>query len=106
MIRKHIEFTDTESIQMFSGFRGSGKTTELYRLKKSLEGQGYVVLYGDALGDPNPAQEIDILDLLIVLRARSTILAGVGLGDIGKDSYWTRLTKYLTTTEVELDEVG
>lgn len=52
---------------MFSGFRGSGKTTELFRLKKSLEESGYVVLYGDALKYLNPAQEIDISDLLIVL---------------------------------------
>ncbi len=49
LMRKHIEWSETDSIQMFSGFRGSGKTTELLRLKKDLESQGYVVLYGDAL---------------------------------------------------------
>ena len=67
LMRRNIEFCDTESIQRFSGFRGSGKTTELFRLKKSLEESGYVVLYGDALKYLNPAQEIDISDLLIVL---------------------------------------
>ena len=35
-LREHIEFTDFESVQFFSGFRGSGKSTELLRLKRDL----------------------------------------------------------------------
>jgi hypothetical protein len=107
LMRVLIELTATESLQMFSGFRGSGKTTELLRLKKSLEEQGYVVLYGDALEYLSPAQEIDISNLLIVLAGTfSDALEAQGLGEIGKDAYWTRLTNYLTTTKVELDEAG
>src|SRR5208282_5743212 len=88
LMRVLIELTATESIQMFSGFRGSGKTTELFRLKKSLEDQGYVVLYGDALEYLNPAQEIDISNLLIVLAGTfSDALEAQGLGNIGKDAY-------------------
>jgi hypothetical protein len=103
----HIEWSDTESIQMFSGFRGSGKTTELFRLKKTLENKGYVVLYGDALEYLNPAQEIDISDLLIALAGTfSDALESEDLAAIGKDGYWTRFVHYLTTTKVELDEVG
>jgi hypothetical protein len=105
LMRVLIELTATESIQMFSGFRGSGKTTELFRLKKSLEAEGYVVLYGDALEYLNPAQEIDISDLLIVLAGTfSDALEAEGLGDIGRDDYWTRLKNYLTTTTVMVDE--
>src|SRR5688500_4143659 len=64
---RHIRYTDVQSMQMFSGFRGSGKTTELFRLRKDLEERGYVVLYGDALEYLNPAEPIDISNLLIVL---------------------------------------
>lgn len=107
LMRTLIELSVTESIQMFSGFRGSGKTTELFRLKQNLEAQGYVVLYGDALAYLSPAQEIDISNLLIVLAGTfSDALEKEGLGEIGRDAYWTRLSHYLTTTKVELDELG
>ena len=107
LMRRNIEFCDTESIQMFSGFRGSGKTTELFRLKKSLEESGYVVLYGDALKYLNPAQEIDISDLLIVLAGTfSDALEAENLASIGKDSYWDRFAHYLTTTKVDFGEMG
>jgi hypothetical protein len=107
LMQKHIEWSENESIQMLSGFRGSGKTTELFRLKKALESQGYVVLYGDALEYLNPAQEIDISDLLIVLAGTfSDALEEEGLESIGKDSYWNRFKNYLTATNVNLDEAG
>ena len=62
-----INFDGVESIRLFSGFRGSGKTTELLRLKRALEIQGYVVLYADALEYVNAAEPIEIGDLLIAL---------------------------------------
>ena len=40
LLQSHIEFADVESLQMFSGFRGSGKTTELFRLRKRLQEKG------------------------------------------------------------------
>ena len=49
LMSQHIAWSAPESLQMFSGFRGCGKTTELLRLKQNLGDQGYVVLYGDAL---------------------------------------------------------
>ena len=67
LIRRHIELSDAESVQLFSGFRGSGKTTELFRLQMQLRDAGQVVLYSDALDYINPAEPIDITDLLIVL---------------------------------------
>lgn len=107
LMRRHIEWNDTESIQMFSGFRGSGKTTELLRLKQCLEAQGYVVLYADALTYLNPAQEIDISDLLIVLAgAFSDALKKEGFAAIDKDSYWGRFVKFLTTTDVNISDFG
>jgi hypothetical protein len=103
----HIEFSEIESIQMFSGFRGSGKTTELLRLQKLLEDQGYFVLYADALEYVNPAEPIGITDLLIAMAGAfsDALEPKVGVG-ITKASFWARLTNFLTTTEVKVKEAG
>jgi len=107
LMRQHIEWSTTESIQMFSGFRGSGKTTELFRLRKDLVDKGYLVLYGDALKYLNPGQEIDITDLLIVLAGTfSDALEEMGATSLVHDSYWDRLKNYLSTTKIELGEIG
>ncbi|HEV7858857.1 MAG TPA: hypothetical protein VGO91_09535 [Pyrinomonadaceae bacterium] len=111
-LKRHIEFSDYESLQLFSGFRGSGKTTELFRLRKRLEQAGYVVLYVDAIDYINPSEEISISDLLIVLAGAfsdaleewaKTLQEAVQLTE---ESYWTRLRNYLTNTTVSLTEVG
>jgi len=41
----------TPTCQLFAGHRGCGKSTELQRLKKTLEDDGYFVTYFDAEGD-------------------------------------------------------
>jgi hypothetical protein len=107
-LHSHIELTDVESVQFFSGFRGSGKTTELLRLKQKLESEPYFVIYADALKYINPADEIDITDLLIViggafsdaLEAAENIRA-----NIQGEGYWTRLKNFLSKTEVTLTEL-
>jgi hypothetical protein len=107
LMAQRIEFSDIESIQMFSGFRGSGKTTELFRLRQQLEAQGYVVLYGDALKYLNPAQEIDISDLLLVLAGTfSDALEDEKLASIGTDNYWNRFINFLTKTQVDVGDLG
>src|ERR1700716_75752 len=37
LLARHIELSEGDSIQFFSGFRGSGKTTELRRLEQKLK---------------------------------------------------------------------
>lgn len=103
-----IEYSELESSQFFSGFRGSGKTTELFRLKSRLEESGYIVLYADALAYINPAQPLDISDLLIVLAgAFSDALEKFDPEiQIAGESYWTRLSSYLTDTKVDLPEIS
>ncbi len=106
-MRKRIEFASTDSFQLFSGFRGSGKTTELRRLKGELEAQGYFVLYGDALKYLNPSIKIDISDLLLVIAGTfSDALEEAGFSSVANDSYWHRFVNFLTKTKVNLDELG
>ena len=48
---------------LLTGHRGCGKTTELYRLKRRLEKEGYFVLYWEAESELNPhtAEWVDII---------------------------------------------
>jgi hypothetical protein len=104
-LKEHIELTEVESMQFFSGFRGSGKTTELYRLKSKLEADGYFVIYANALDYINPADELDITDLLIVLAGAFSDALDEELGtDIKHESYWERIKQYLLNTNLEVSE--
>ena len=106
LLGRHIQYSGSESLQLFSGFRGAGKTTQLFRLRRQLQEKGCVVLYGDALGYLNPAEPLTIEILLVILAGSfSDALKEAGI-DIGSDSYWSRLWHYLTTTTVEVKQVG
>lgn len=104
-IRDQIELSGGESTIFLSGFRGSGKTTELLRLKHELE-PDYVVIYADAIDYLNPSQPIEISSLLIVLAGAFDDAARAEGIKLAGDSYWTRFSHWLTTTDVGLKEVG
>jgi hypothetical protein len=101
-----IEWDGHEGIHLFSGFRGSGKTTELKRMKQDLESKGYFVLMADALDYINPAGIIEISDLLIALAGAFNDQLEAALKiDLAHESYWTRLRNFLNT-RVNLKELG
>ena len=105
VMQTRIDFSDVQSVQLFSGFRGAGKTTELFRLKQRLEDTGHVVLYADALEYVSQSDEVDISNLLIVLAgAFSDALKEQAHIDIADESYWQRFTNYLTRTTIEVTE--
>ena len=107
LIGREIEFAEIESLTLLSGFRGSGKSTELNRLARSLKDKGFLVLQQDALNYLNPGEEIDIVTLLNALAgAFSDALTGQEIGEPLKQSYWKRLGTYLKTTGVKLEEIG
>lgn len=51
--------------QLYSGYRGSGKTTELLRLKKDLEDRGHVVVYFAADEADLSVQDAQYTDILL-----------------------------------------
>jgi hypothetical protein len=106
LLQRAIEFADVESLNLFSGFRGSGKTTELYRLRKNLEEHGFVVLYADALDYLSPATPIGIADLLIILAGAFSDALEERKIDLRSESLWKRFENYLKTTIVNLKEIG
>ena len=111
LLQRYVEYSGVESLQLFSGFRGSGKSTELLRLKHQLEGEGYAVLYADAVRYINPSEEIDISDLLIVLAGAFSDALEKWAGNLAQvrlvdESYWTRLKNFVTRTSASLTEAN
>lgn len=102
-----IEWGHEQSLQLFSGFRGMGKTTELFRLQKELEDNGHLVLYADALDYLSPSEEIDIATMLMsVAGAFGDQLEEItGIRATG-ESFWQRITNYLTKTSIEVGELS
>ena len=47
LLARAIEFSPGQSVQLLSGFRGTGKTTELRRLESRLIREGYKVVFID-----------------------------------------------------------
>ena len=103
LMQRHIELNPVESLQLFSGFRGSGKTTELFRLRSRLQAEDYIVLYANALTYLNPSAPVEISDLIYVLAgAFSDALDDlVGL-DIERESFWARFATFLSKADVKI----
>jgi hypothetical protein len=60
-VRRSHDFT----YQLYSGYRGSGKTTELLRLKKDLEDRGHLVVYFAADEEDISVQDAQYTDILL-----------------------------------------
>jgi len=107
---------DRPDFKLFSGHRGVGKTSELYRLQALLErrigdSKGYVVLYCDVT-EQLDLNDLDLPDLLIFLAAQLQIqlpkrLDGFSATTVYLKRVWEDLSSLLTTkvavTGVEVD---
>jgi hypothetical protein len=106
LMHKHISRQPVQSFQTFSGFRGSGKTTELFRLRHVLRKDGCLVFYADALKYLSPADTVDIADMLLVIAgAFNDQLIEQGHGDAMHESWWRRAWNYLKTTNVDVKDL-
>jgi hypothetical protein len=98
-MRQRILLSDDPVRQLFTGFPGSGKSTELRRLKKELEDQGAVVILIDADDYLNLQVPIQISDILILVAAgvdswleqhQSTLMTGA-------KRFWERMQSFFQT---------
>jgi hypothetical protein len=108
LLARSIEWTPSDtSAQLFSGFRGSGKSTELRRLRKLLADEGYLVLIFDLFEYLSPSLPLDVSDFLMVMAgAFGDKLEESGALPAGaiREGYWARLKRFLET-RVEFDEL-
>lgn len=109
-IQTQIEWMGPESVHFLSGFNGSGKTTEFYRLKRKFEKAGYSVLMADYQEYLSPAEPVEASELLLVIAGAFGDRIEKDLDhlniSVSADSYWDRLWNYITTTEIQVTEAS
>ena len=93
----------TESVRLFSGYRGTGKSTELRRLKRQLEESGHLVFLCDMEDYLNLSTEVDVSDFLMAVAGSFDEAVREEYGDaLGSfESYWEGLQQFLTSLEVK-----
>jgi len=104
-IQMRIEASAGPAYELFSGFRGTGKSTELLALKQRLQEQGFKVIYIDSFEYLNLTVPVNISDVLV------TVAAGfdeyLEQHDLSLERpFWRRTLDFLRKTEVEVDEVS
>ncbi len=106
-----IDWQDGGGICLFTGQRGTGKSTELKRLKKVLEDQGTIAFYADLSEYILLTKEIEISDFLVsVAGALSEQIEARYQASPGNRSYWDRFRAFLQTrvepSEIDLGAEG
>ncbi|MBI3270880.1 MAG: hypothetical protein HYZ53_17900 [Planctomycetes bacterium] len=88
--------SDTATHQIYSGFRGSGKSTELKRLARSLEGAGHSVIFVDTEDYLNLRVPARVEDLLITIAAGMDRFLGGSAPNaaVPFQGFWSRLFEF------------
>lgn len=108
LLARGIEWTASSGVQLLSGFRGTGKSTELRRLRKRLVDGGYLVVLCDIEDYLDLHSPVDVPDFLIALAGafgegmKALELLGE---DATAEGYWTRFVGFLRQTQVALEGV-
>ncbi|CAN5412672.1 hypothetical protein BH24GEM3_BH24GEM3_18370 [soil metagenome] len=101
-----ILYREVAGVNLFSGQRGTGKSTELLRLQRSLEQEGCVVLLSDMRDYMHMTTRVELTDFFLsAMGALAEQVQSRYGGNILNESYWTRIANFLQT-EVEIEEVG
>ncbi len=103
---QRIDFAESESVNLLTGFRGNGKSTELLRLKKLLEGQGHVVILTNMQQYVMMTKPLELGDFLLSMIAAlvNEAVNKHGIKPI-KGSPLERLWLFLTETNIEIGSI-
>ena len=100
-----IDFSQGNGAYLFSGNRGSGKTTELMRLARAMRGAGYELFYVDISEHLTMTAPIELSGLLIAMLGALGEKARSRFGqDFGKGGFFERAWEMLRA-EVGLDDM-
>lgn len=108
LLRFAIDANPPPTAQLVSGFRGTGKSTELRRLRKELQLSGHVVLLCDIEDYLNTGQALEPVEFLyaFALAVSGAIVESFGVGDPLREGYVERLKSFFARTEVEAPELN
>ncbi len=102
-----IQRAEGSHVWLFTGNIGSGKSTELRRLRHELIEKECVVFLADAADYINLNQKIEISDFLISVTAALAEQAGTYLGDKQiESSHWERFNAFLKDTQIDFKEIS
>jgi len=105
-LANQIDLSDSAGAYLFTGNRGTGKTTELLRLATILRDYDCEVFYADMAEYLTLTQRIEVTDFLIsVLGAFSEKVAERFGEDPGKRGFFERVRDFLINTNVQFTEV-
>ena len=91
-----IALTEGNSCQLFSGFSGTGKSTELRRLTHQLEAAGYAVLLVNSLDYHDLNHPLTIEDLMVIITGSFGEATAELLGEkVAPKPYWQQLKDFL-----------
>jgi hypothetical protein len=100
-----ILWSEAASVHLLSGQRGSGKSTELRRLRKTLHDQGCEVFLCDMRDYMNLTTPVEITDFFIsIMGALNDAVQERYDKEPARESYWDRLIHFLLT-EVEIKDL-
>lgn len=103
---QRIDFAESESVNILTGFRGNGKSTELLRLKHLLEEQGHIVILTNMqqyilLTKPLELGDF-LLSLIAALADNAVKIHGI---ETIKGSPLERLWDFLNETEIDIEKI-
>ena len=107
-IASEIDFQEGGGVCLFTGQRGTGKSTELKRLQDVLDGMGVVAFYADLSEYVLLTKPIEISDFLIAMAGALSdrVAADPRFSQhLAQRSYWDRLSHFLQS-RVEFKELG
>lgn len=100
-----IDWTEGGGVYPFTGQRGTGKSTELRRLRIELTKRGHVALMADMAEYMNFTTTVEVGDFLItIMGALSECVERDYDADATHESYWDRMVRFLGT-EVKLEGI-
>ncbi|MGH7064785.1 MAG: hypothetical protein ACREET_11980 [Stellaceae bacterium] len=104
-LANQIDLSDSAGAYLFTGNRGTGKTTELLRLATILRDYDCEVFYTDIADYLTLTQRVEVTDFLIsVLGAFSEKIADRFADNPGKPSFFERVHSFLNAN-VEFNEI-
>jgi hypothetical protein len=105
---KRMRNSDQNTYQLYTGHRGSGKSTELRRLQESLEQHGFFVVYFEADEEDLDPLNVEYVDILLACTRR--FLKDIRFANAAPIQNWLRDRwqdlKDLALTEVSLEKLS
>jgi AAA ATPase domain len=106
VLREVIGQSEDATLTLFSGFSGTGKSTELRRLRRYLEDDGAVVLLANAEDYLLLTEPVTIATMLmVVVGALSDAMNAVPDIQFSGPGFWQRISDFINRIEVRIEKV-